>query len=299
LPVIGYLGARSASSDANYVDGFREGLAENGLIAGRDVGIEFRWSDGQFDRLPALAAELVRLGVSLIVAAGGSAVPAAKAATSTIPIVFSTGGDPVNLGLVASLSRPGGNLTGVTTLARDLVTKQLELLRDIVPNVDNFAFITDRAEQDTETQITLLQQAARKFQPDILVLSPHNDSEIEAAFSTMMQRGTGGIVVGNSAVINAYRGLVVALAVRHGIPVVYQFREWVAVGGLMSYGTSFRDNYRQVGIYAGRILKGAKPADMPVLQPSRFELVINLGTAKALGLTIPETLLATADEVIQ
>jgi putative ABC transport system substrate-binding protein len=299
MPVIGYLGARSAAADANYVDGFRQGLAENGYVVGRNVEIEFRWSEGQSQLLPAMAADLVRRRVNLIVAAAGGAPEAAKAATATVPIVFSTGGDPVGLGLVGSLSRPSGNLTGVTTVRRDLDGKRFGLLHDVVPDGKSVAFFVARELPDANKQIAAAQEAARTISVELLLFDTRTEREFEAAFATAVERGCSGFILAANSWAAARRALVTALAARLRLPGIYGEREFAVAGGLMSYGTSFAANYRQVGVYAGRILRGEKPADLPVMQPTKFELIINLKTAKALGLTIPETLLATADEVIQ
>jgi ABC-type uncharacterized transport system substrate-binding protein len=300
MPVIGYLGQRSAATDANYLEGFRQGLAENGYVVGQNVAIEFRWAEGQLQRLPTMAADLVRRRVNLIVAAAGYAPEAAKAATSAIPIVFSTGGDPVRLGLVRSLSRPGGNLTGVTTVARELDAKRLGLLNDLVPNGKSFGFFVDRTLPDSDERIAAIQEAALTISVGLLLFDPRTERELEVAFAMAAERGAAGVnASAGSTWLNTRPALVTALAARHRLPVMYGTREFAAAGGLMSYGTSFTANYRQVGVYAGRILKGAKPADLPVMQPTRFELVINLGTARALGLTIPPGILAIADEVIE
>jgi putative ABC transport system substrate-binding protein len=299
MPVIGYLGVRSAEDDASYIEAFRTGLAEDGFVLGQNVAIEFRWADNQSNRLPALAAELVRRQVSVLVTAGGAAAPAAKAATSTLPIVFSTGSDPVKVGLVQSLARPGGNLTGATTLSRELGTKRLGLLREVVPADVPLAFMIDPREPEAENDILDAQEAARQIDRMLLVLRVRSEAEIEAAFTTLTERAVGGVVINGTAPFLARSGFVVALAARFGIPAVYSVRVWAIAGGLMSYSTSFTDSYHNVGVYAGRILKGAKPAGLPVLQPTKFELVINLKTAKALGLTLPPNLLATADEVIE
>jgi ABC-type uncharacterized transport system substrate-binding protein len=299
MPVIGYLGSRSAATDASYVEGFRQGLAENGYVVGQNVAIEFRWAEDQPQRLPAMAADLLRRRVNLIVAAAGSAPEAAKAATSTLPIVFSTGGDPVRLGLVQSFSRPGGNLTGVTTVTRELEAKRLGLLHDLVPNGKSFAVFIDRIAPGDEERITVIQEAARTISVDLPLFSPRSERELEVAFVTAVERGCAGLIVAANSWAGTHRALVTALAARHRLPGMYGVREFAAAGGLISYGTSFTANYRQVGVYAGRILKGAKPADLPVMQPTRFELVINLGTARALSLTIPPGILAIADEVIE
>jgi putative ABC transport system substrate-binding protein len=300
MQVIGYLGSRSAAADASYLEGFRQGLAENGYVVGQNVAIEFRWAEGQPQRLPAMVADFVRRRVNLIVAAAGNAPEVAKAATSTVPIVFSTGGDPVRLGLVQSLSRPGGNLTGVTTVTRELDGKRLGLLHDLVPNGKGFGFFIDRDLPDADEQIVAIQEAARTISVDLPLFDPRTERELEFVFATAGEQGAAGfIVAGANPWLNTRRALVTALAARHRLPVMYGTREFAAAGGLISYGTSFTTNYRQVGVYAGRILKGIKPADLPVMQPTRFELVINLGTARALGLTIPPGILAIADEVIE
>jgi putative ABC transport system substrate-binding protein len=298
VPVIGYLGARNAATDATYVEAFHKGLAENGFIPGQNVTIDFHWADGRYNQLPTFATELVRRRVNLIVCAGSDAAPlAAKAATTTIPIVFSAGGDPVKNGLVTGFNRPGGNLTGGTTLIRDLNAKRLGLLVDVAPKVTTIAYLVAPAgASDSDSQTADVQEAARTIGRELLVLNVHSERDIEGSFATMIQHGSGALLVGPGVV---WRGLVTALATRHGLPALYPVREFVTIGGLMSYGASFTAMYHQVGIYAGRILKGANPAELPVMQPTKFEFLINLNTAKALGLTIPETLLATADEVIQ
>jgi putative ABC transport system substrate-binding protein len=298
VPVIGYLGARNAAADAAYVEAFRKGLVENGFVPGQNVAIEYSWADGRYNELPTIATELVRRRVNLIVCAGSDAAPlAAKAATTTIPILFSAGGDPVKNGLVSSLNRPDGNLTGVTTLIRDLNAKRLGLLVDVAPKVTTIAYlIAPAGASDSDSQTVEVQEAARAIRRELLVLNVHSERDIEGSFATMMQHGSGALLVGPGVL---WRGLVTALATRRGLPALYPVREFTTIGGLMSYGASFTAMYYQVGIYAGRILKGANPAELPVVQPTKFEFVINLNTAKALGLTIPETLLATADEVIQ
>jgi putative ABC transport system substrate-binding protein len=299
MPVIGYLGTRTATGDATYVEAFRRGLGESDFIPGQNVTIEFRWADGQNNRLPALAADLVRRRVKVLVSAGGAAAPAAKAATSTIPIVFSTGSDPVKSGLVASLNRPGGNLTGVTTLTRELNAKRVGLLRDLVSGHATIACMIDPRETDADSAVIDMQDAARQIGRELIVLRVRTDGDIETAFATMVERAAGALLVHSTASLQIRSGLIIALATRHSIPAVYNLREWVVAGGLISYGTSFTDSYRNVGVYTGRILRGAKPADLPVMQPTKFELVINLNTAKALKLTIPPGILAIADEVIE
>jgi ABC-type uncharacterized transport system substrate-binding protein len=237
--------------------------------------------------------------VNVLVTAGAAAAPAAKAATSTIPIVFSTGSDPVKVGLVQSLNRPGGNLTGVTTLSRELGAKRLGLLRDLVPGDTTLALLIDPGEGDADSQITDAQEAARQIGRKFLVLRVRTDADIEAAFATMAERTVGGVLINGNATLLVRSGLIVALAARHGLPAVYTVRQWAVAGGLMTYDTSFTDSYQKVGVYTGRILKGAKPADLPVMLPTKFELVINLNTAKAFKLTIPPGILAIADEVIE
>jgi putative tryptophan/tyrosine transport system substrate-binding protein len=299
-PVIGFLGSRTAAGDAAFVEAVRHGLSENGFVVGQNVAIEFRWAEGRLNRLPALATELVRRRVNVIITAGGNAAPAAKAATSSIPIVFSTGSDPVKSGLVPSLNRPSGNLTGVTTLSRALGAKRLGLLRDLLPQMTTFAHVVNPdAEQDSDTQITDVEEAAQSTGLRLLLMRVRNDRELEATFVTMVERGCGAFLLSAGAALFARSGLIIALAARHALPAIYPIREWPVFGGLMSYGTSFAAMYRQVGLYAGRILNGAKPAELPVMQPTRFELVINLNAAKALSLTIPPGVLAIADEVIE
>jgi putative ABC transport system substrate-binding protein len=299
LPVIGYLGARSAAGDSSMIEAFRRGLAESGFIPGQNVGIEFQWADGRSNLLPALAAELVRLRVNVLVVAGGTAVPIAKAATSTIPIVFSTGADPVKVGLVASLNRPGGNLTGVTYLTRELGAKRIGLLRDLVPGEATIALMIDPSEADAESQIMDVQEAARQIGRRLLVLRARTDGEIEAAFAMMVERAVGALLVAGTSSLITREGFIIALATRHGVPALYTSRNWAEAGGLISYAANFPEGYHQVGVYTGRILKGAKPADLPVVQPTKFELLINLNTAKALKLAIPPGILAIADKVIE
>jgi putative ABC transport system substrate-binding protein len=301
MPVIGYLGARSAANDARLTETFRRGLAEAGFIPGQNVGIEFRWAEGRSDRLPALAAELVRLRVNVLVVSGGTAVPFAKAATSTIPIVFNTGSDPVKVGFVASLNRPGGNLTGVTSLIRELGAKRVGLLRDLVPGEAPIALMIDPSEVDAESQIIDVQEAARQIGRRLLVLRARTDDEIEAAFAMMVENAVGAVLVAGTSFLITRSGFIIALATRHGIPALYTTSMWVVEGGLMSYGPHFAEGegYHQTGVYTGRILKGAKPADLPIVQATRFELAINLNTAKALKLTIPPGILAIAEKVIE
>jgi putative tryptophan/tyrosine transport system substrate-binding protein len=300
MPVIGWLGSASPAPYANRVAAFRQGLKETGYVEGRNVEIEFRWADGHYDRLPALASELIGLRVAAIVTSGGSLPPlAAKVATSTIPIIFAAGVDPVKAGLVASLNRPGGNVTGVFFFSSVLRTKRLELLHEMVPKAAVIGMLTNPNSPGGASEATDVQAAARALGRQFTVLSAGNESDIDTAFADIVQKRIGAILVGNDVFFNSRRDQLTALAARHAIPAIYSLREFAAAGGLMSYGTNNTEEYRHVGIYAGKILKGAKPADLPVMQPTKFELVINLKTAKALGLTVPDKLLALADEVIE
>jgi putative ABC transport system substrate-binding protein len=300
VPVIGYLGAQSADDDyKNVTVPFLQGLRETGYAEGQNVAVEYRWAENQFDRLPALAADLVRRRVAVILASGTPAALAAKAATTTIPIIFSTGGDPVALGLVASLNRPGANLTGVATLSGELAPKQLQLLRELIPNAVRFGVLADTAFAPTQSIITDLQAAARALGLQLVVVNARADSDLETAFASFSQQRVGAVLVGNSTFYARRTEQLAALAAHHGLPAIYPQREHALAGGLMSYGSSLSYQYHLAGIYTGRILKGDKPADLPVQQVTKIELAINLKTAKALGLTIPEALLATADEVIQ
>ena len=299
MPVIGYLSARSPEDTTHLVAAFRRGLVEDGYVEGQNVAIQYRWALGQVDRLPALAAELAGRSVAILVATGGeSAALAAKAATSTIPIVFSTG-DPVKAGLVASYNRPGGNATGINLLTQTLEPKRLGLLHELVPQAATIGFLLNPNFPSAEDQSKDMQEAARAIGLHIHVLRANTDREIEAAFETVAQDRIGALAVGASPFFDTRRNTLVALAARHAVPTMYHFREFAAAGGLMSYGIDPVDAYRQVGVYAGRILKGAKPADLPVLQPTKFEFVINLKTAKALSLEIPARLLSFVDEVIE
>jgi putative ABC transport system substrate-binding protein len=298
MPVVGFLHTSTAAPFLDMVGAFRKGLNEAGFIEGQNVAIEYRWAEFQYDRLPALAADLVARRVTVISVFGPPAALAAKAATVTIPIVFSVGVDPVDTGLVASLNRPGGNLTGVTLLTASLGAKRVGLLRELIPKADLMAVLVNTTSEGM-TQAKDVQDAARKAGLRAIVLNAATDADIDAAFATLSRQRIGGLMVGGDQFLDTRRDRIVALAARHSMPTIYHRRVFVAGGGLMSYGTSIADVYRHVGVYTGRILKGEKPADLPVLQPTKFELVINLKAANALGLTIPPGVLAIADEVIE
>jgi putative tryptophan/tyrosine transport system substrate-binding protein len=298
MPVVGFLRSTSPADSTNFVTAFGQGLKEAGFVEGQNVVIEYRWAEGQNERLPALVADLIRRKVAVIVGAG-VAMLAANAATTTVPIVFASGGDPVQDGLVASLNRPGGNVTGVVFTSSELGAKRLELLRQLVPKATTIAVLVNPHLPNTQRERSEVQAAAQAIGQQLLILDVSSDPEIETAFATFVQRGAGALLVGSGPFLFSNSERVVALAARHAIPAIYALREPVVASGLMSYGTSQSDAYRQVGIYAGRILKGEKPADLPVMQSTRFELVLNLKTAKTLGLEIPANLLALADEVIE
>ena len=284
VPVIGFLSTASQDPFANFVAAFLQGLNEAGLVEGKDVMIEYRWAHDQFDRLPALAAELVQLRVAVIVAGANASAVAAKAATSTIPIVFSSGGDPVQLGLVASLRRPGGNATGFALFMNDLEVKRLELLREMVPNAALIALFVNPNNPRAETNIKVMQAAARVVGQGIFIVRVGHERDFDTAFTTIVQQRVGALLIGGDVLFNSKSDQIIALAARYTIPAIYQLRESVTTGGLMSYGTSLVDTYRQMGIYSGKIVKGARPDDLPVMQPTKFDLVINLKTAKALGI---------------
>jgi ABC-type uncharacterized transport system substrate-binding protein len=301
MPVIGFLNAASPGPLRRQIAAFHEGLKESGYVEGQNVAVEYRWAEGQYDRLPALAADLVRRQVSVIVAGGGApAVLAAKAATTTIPIVFTAGGDPIASGLVPSLNRPGGNITGVYHFATGLEAKRLGLLHEMVPKATTIAVLVNpKFRKEAESQLRDVQEAAASLDVQLVVVRANAESDFDAAFSTVVQQRSGALLVCASPFFNTRREQLVVLAARHALPTIYEWRDFADAGGLMSYGTSLADAYRQAGVYAGRILKGAKPADLPIVQATRFEFVINLSTAKALGLTVPDQLLARADEVIE
>jgi putative ABC transport system substrate-binding protein len=299
MPVIGYLSG--AAEISPFSAAFLQGLGEHGYVEGRNVEILYRFAKTQYDRLPAMAAELVGRRVAVIVATGGpnSALAEKKGATATIPIVFESGVDPVLSGLVPTLNHPGGNLTGVSFFSTALVAKRLELLHQIVPRATSIGYLVNPSLFNVEAQKNEAEIAARILSVRLVFLAANTLSEIKAAFAALIDQRIGALMADADPFLFAQRDQIAALAAHHAVPTIYAFRESVAVGGLVSYGASIADAYRLVGTYAGRILKGEKPADLPVFQPTKFELVINLATAKALGLTIPETLLATADEVIQ
>jgi putative ABC transport system substrate-binding protein len=300
MPVIGWLSPQSADDDRkNITVPFLQGLKESGYVEGQNVAIGYRYAENQVDRLPALAADLVRRRVAVIVAPSAPAAVAAKAATTTIPIVFQTGVDPVALGLVASLNRPGANVTGIATLQVELGPKQLQLLRELVANAALFGVLVDPAIRGIQSLVVDLQAAARTLGLQLIIVYGRTDSDLEPAFARFSQQGVGAVLVGSSSFFPLRLEQLAALAAGHRLPAMFPYREYALAGGLMSYGTSFGYSFHQAGIYTGRILKGEKPADLPVQQVTKIDLVINLKTAKALGLTIPETLLATADEVIQ
>jgi ABC-type uncharacterized transport system substrate-binding protein len=300
MPVIGFLSSASQDSDIIRLTPFRQGLTETGYVEGRNVSIVYRWAEGQNDRLPELAVDLVRRQVAVIAAAGAVNAPiAAKAATTTIPIVFSIGGDPVKLGLVASLNRPGGNVTGMTSLSVELVQKQLEMLHQFVPTATIIAALVNPTNLFAEPETRDLEAAAHTLGLQIHVLHASSERDCDTAFATLLQLRAGALVIANDALFNSRYKQLAALTVRHAVPTIFGWRAFAAAGGLMSYGTSFSDLYRLAGVYTGRILKGDKPADLPVQQSTKFELVINLKTASALGLTIPLPLLGRADEVIE
>jgi putative ABC transport system substrate-binding protein len=296
IPVIGYLANASSAGFAPFVAAFRRGLSEMGYVESQNVAIEYRWAEGQHDRLPGFAADLVHRQVDVIMATGGGAPAiAAKAATATIPIVFTGGSDPVRLGLVASLGHPGGNATGVLNISSELTTKRLELLRELAPNATTIAVLFNPTSPDAAAQVSQIQEAARSIGRRIQVVTASNGRDFDAAFAAVVQARAGALFVTGDPLFTNQRTQLVALAAKHAIPASYSFRDLVLAGGLMSYGANLPDVHRQAGVYTGRILKGAKPADLPVLQPTKFDLVINAKTAKALGIAIPPKLLIFAE----
>jgi putative tryptophan/tyrosine transport system substrate-binding protein len=299
MPVIGFLNSASPGPFAGRVEAFRRGLKETGYVEGQNVTVEYLWADGQYDRLPALVADLVRRPVTVIVATGGPAAPAAKAATNTIPIVFTIGFDPVGAGLVASLSRPGGNLTGITGLGVELGQKRLELLHEVVPNANTIVGLINPQTSAADIESRDLRAAAARLGLQLHMLSASAENELDPVFASFAQLRAEALVISNDPFFNSRAEQLAVLAVRYGIPTIHQYREFAEAGGLMSYGTNVTEQYHLAGIYTGRILKGEKPADLPVQQSSEVELIINLKTAKALGLTFPQALLYRADEVIE
>ena len=300
MPVIGFLSSRSASDSASVEAAFRLGLQEAGYVEGQNVHIAFRWADGQFARLPALAADLVARRPTVIVAAGGEVTASvAKTATTTIPIVFIIGVDAIKAGLVASMNRPGGNLTGVTLFTGSLAAKRLELLRELVLGVGVIAVLANPRNSNAEAYETDVTEAARTLGQRLQLINASTESDIEMAFATLAKQQVGALVVMPDPFLNTRRDQIMGLAARHALPAIYDSREHAVAGGMMSYGASYTDVYRQAGIYTGKVLKGARPADLPIMQPTKFTLVINLKTAKSLSLEVPQKLLALAEEVIE
>jgi ABC-type uncharacterized transport system substrate-binding protein len=299
MPVVGFLSPISPGPLRRQMAAFHSGLRELGYVAGQNVALEYHWAEAQYDKLPGLAAELVRRQVAVIVAVTNAGALAAKQATTTIPIVFSIGEDPVKIGLVKSLNRPGGNMTGVTQFGVGLTAKRLGLLREMVPMAMTMAVLVNPKSVNAQPQLDDAQEAAARLGVRLTMLTASAESEFESAFTTLARQEAGALLVSAEPLFFARRQLLVLLAARHGVPAIYEWREFAAAGGLMSYGTIINETYHQVGVYTGRILKGEKPDDLPTVQSSRFEFVINLNTAKALGRSVPPTLIALADEVIE
>jgi ABC-type uncharacterized transport system substrate-binding protein len=300
MPLVGFLNSASPGPFAHLAAALRRGLSEIGYVEGRNVLIESRWAENRYELLPDLAADLVRREVTVIVAGGGNvSALAAKAATSTTPIIFTAASDPVKAGLVASLNRPGGNVTGVAALTAEMDAKRLELLHEMVPKTAKIGALVNPNRPDSEAQVRDVQTAAQTIGQQLVVFHAGTERDLDNVFTTLVEQRVGALLVAADPFFANRRAQVIALSERHAIPAIYQFREFSVAGGLMSYGANLPDSYRQAGIYTGRILKGEKPADLPVVQPTKFELVINLKTAKALGLTVPLTLQASADEVIE
>ena len=300
MQVVGFVSGRSLGSDALLVEGFRRGVRESGFIDRQNVTLEFRWADGQLDRLPALAAELIERKVAVLFAgAAETAMGALRVASVMVPVVFATGSDPVQNGLVASFNRPGGNLTGVTVITNALWPKRLEFLRELLPTTSLIALLVNPTNLAHLSASRELNDAARKIGQDVLILPASVEADFETSFATLVEKRASALVVSDDALFTNRRDVLAALAARHAVPAIYGRREFANAGGLMSYGASTLDQYYQCGVYVGRILRGAKPADLPFLQPTKFELTLNLRTAKALGLTVPPSLLARADEVIE
>jgi putative tryptophan/tyrosine transport system substrate-binding protein len=299
-PLVGFLNSRSTGEAAGVVASFHQGLREAGFVEGQNVAIEYRWADGHYDRLPGLAADLVRRRVAVIATGGGTvSALAAKVATTTIPIVFVSDSDPVKIGLVASLNRPGGNVTGIYQLTAGLEAKRIGLLHELVPGATTIAVLVNPNYPDAEAQIKEVQGAALTLGLQLQILKASSEGDFDMAFTTIIEQRAGALLIASDPFLFSRRGQLVTLAARHAVPTIYQFRESAVIGGLMSYGTRIADSYHQVGVYTGLILKGAQPMDLPVVQSTNFEFVINLKTAKSLGMTISPTLLAQADEVIE
>jgi putative ABC transport system substrate-binding protein len=299
LPVVGFINAGSAQSYTRQLAAFLKGLSETGYVDGQNVAIEYRWAEGQNDRLPAMAADLVRRQVAVIAATSTPAAIAAKAATTAIPIVFETGSDPVRLGLVPSLNHPGGNVTGVTQLNYEIAPKRLQLLHELVPTTSIMALLINPANPAAETATKEVQAAARNLGLELHVLNATTEHDFDGVFAKLIQLRAGGLMIGPDTLFNGWIEQLAALALHHSVPTIYEWREFAVAGGLLSYGSAITDSYRLAGNYVGRVLKGGEPADLPVQQVTRFEMYINLKTAKALGLTVPSSLLAGADEVIE
>jgi putative ABC transport system substrate-binding protein len=300
MPMVGILSPQAAGTSGPFLDAFRRGLAETGYVEGQNAAIEYRMAGGQLDRLPALAADLVRLRASVIATSGSSAALAAKAATRSIPIAFSVPEDPVKLGLVASLARPGGNATGINFLSTEVLTKRMGLLRELVPTAAQVAVLINPANPaNTSATLTEVEAVARALGLQVQFFKASTSGEIDSAFATLVRERSDALLVAGDGFFTSRRVQLAALSARHALPATYSTRDFAEVGGLMAYGTSLTDAYRQIGVYAGRILKGANPADLPVVQATKFELVINLQTAKLLGIDVPPSLLARADEVIE
>jgi ABC-type uncharacterized transport system substrate-binding protein len=300
MPTIGFLSSRSPGESTGVVTAFRQGLRQTGFVEGQNLAIAFRWAEGRYDRLPELADELVGIRVALLFSAGGPpAAFAAKAATSTIPIVFSAVGDPVEIGLVQSLNQPGGNITGMAVFNATLGEKRIELTKELMPAAGVIAYLLNPSDQGSEIEAKAVLAAARALRIELRLLNASSENELDVALASVGRLGAGAIVVSGEPFFDTQRERIVGLSSRRGVAAVYAWREYVLAGGLMSYGTDLPDSYRQAGIYAGRILKGEKPANLPVMQPTKFHLALNLKTARALGLTVPPFLLARADEVIE
>ena len=300
MPVIGFMSARSPDDSMHLVAAFRQGLSEAGFVEGQNAAIEYRWGLGQYDRMPALAADLVNRRVAVLVGVGGDiSARAAKQATSTIPIIFGTGSDPIKAGYVESLSRPGGNATGYSLLTNQMEPKRLNMLHDLVPGTAVIGVLLNPNFPPAARQLQDLEEAARTIDQRLFVSKASNDVELNAAFTSLIQQRVGALLVAADPYFDTRRDQIIAFANQNRLPAIYQFREYAVAGGLISYGPSITDLYRQSGIYAGRILKGAKPADLPVVQPTNFDFVINLKTAKAIGFTVPQGLVNAADEVIE